>query len=189
MEDQPIEKEIAQCKARINEIAVTRPVTIELSQEYSSLEKKLTHWEVEVRRRQRKERASLLSQFEIAWDLRTDNIDVTQEASTDKSVAICFSHAPAATAKATLISRLSFTGVLALITSRISFTDRDDYVLGIPGINALGIHEVFDSARIKSLPEHEQADTRHFCIVFANVTIEVLANDIRSQTQPLHDML
>ena len=87
------EDELIRCKTRMNEIALTRPGTLELATEYASLQNRVKQLELQKADSQREQRAYRILALDLVWDLRTEQVHVLIDASMKQSAAVIFSHA------------------------------------------------------------------------------------------------
>jgi hypothetical protein len=176
--------EIDRCKARMDEIANTRPGNLELVSEYESLHERVKELELELAAFENKARAYRVAAIDVRWDLRTQHIQILMDAVYHRTVTVVFLHAAKIEEDLTRISTFSFSRAEGLRTGPVSRIKGIEYLLDIVGLDRLGFYEIADSSWKASLSANVVSGTRHLCLVFADVIIEVLACDFSASSIP-----
>lgn len=170
--------EISRCRARMEAISEIRPSSMELFNEYAELKTRVMQLEFEALAYERQERAISMTECPITWDLRTENVHIYFDALIRRRAHVIFTHADSVREQLSKVSVLRFSRIAAVKAERLAFTDNNLYVCGITGIANLGMFEVLDS----NWKVIEPGCGRHFVLVFANLVVQVLAQDFDSVT-------
>lgn len=173
-----IHQEIKNCKSRLNEIAQTRPGTMELSKEYMETQERLKALELKLMRDANAEFAHQMPDFDVRWDLRTDQVKMLMDLSVNRQVWILFKHAETVRDELSLMYCFQFNNALDVKSSREDFTETKQYVHGVVGLNNLGLFEIANSKWMEAKSLASDSGYRHFCLVYANVVVDVLASEV-----------
>ncbi len=176
-----IEKEIELYKSRMNEIAETRPGNLNLTKEYLATQARLKDLELKLLQDTNGQFARPLHYSDARWDLRTESVKMFFDLSAISRGWIFFKHAESVRKELCLMYCFRFTDVLDVKTSREDFTETMQYVNEIVGLDNLGLFEVINSkwCELKNLAS--DTNYQHYCLVYANVVIEILATQIEGK--------
>jgi hypothetical protein len=162
------------------EILGTRPLSLEMFQEYEALHVRVMAMELEALAEQRRERAYPVAELKVRWDRRTQNIHLYVDTSPLPHGWVLFSHAMSVRDEMDLVCNIQFHDMVG--TKNVRRGDSEDneneYVSGIVGVDGLGVYEVVDSNWIASLATTLERSVHHYCFVFTDVIIEILAGEM-----------